>query len=134
MSTATVLPVPALPAQPEMVIELCPVLLSAMVASVPLVCEQPGGPLTVSVYDVVWVVTPPTPVIVTWYVPGAVAEVVAMVSADEAPELTEDGLKLAVAPLGRPLAESATVCGLPTVVAVLTVAVTELPGFTEPEV
>ncbi|PSK65733.1 hypothetical protein B0E53_02284 [Micromonospora sp. MH33] len=60
--------------------------------------------------------------------------VVAMVSVDEPPEVTEDGLNDAVAPLGRPDAENVTVCAVPLVVAVATVVETEPPAVTEPEV
>src|SRR6266536_3705666 len=55
-----------------------------------------------------------------------------MVIVDEPPEVTEPGLKDAVAPPGRPLAEKVTVCALPEVVAVLTVAVVDPPAVTEP--
>ena len=60
--------------------------------------------------------------------PGAVAAVVLMVSVDEAPEVTLDGLNVAVAPLGSPLALRLTVWAVPLVVVVLNVAVTEPPG------
>ena len=57
-----------------------------------------------------------------------------MVSVDEAPEVTLDGLNVAVAPLGSPLALRLTVWAVPLVVVVLTVAVTEPPGAVEPAV
>jgi hypothetical protein len=53
---------------------------------------------------------------------------------DEPPEVTEEGLNEAVAPAGRPEAERFTVWALPLVVAVETVAETEPPAVTEPEV
>src|SRR4029453_8313744 len=57
-----------------------------------------------------------------------------MVIVDEPPEVTDGGLNDALAPPGRPLADRPTVCGLPEVVAVLTVAVIELPAVTVPDV
>ena len=59
---------------------------------------------------------------------------VASVRVDEPPDVTDVGLNVAVTPDGRPLAESATDCADPDVVAVLTVVVAELPAATEPEV
>ncbi len=53
---------------------------------------------------------------------------------DESPEVTDDGVKVAVAPDGRPLAASWTDCGSPLLVVVPTVVCTALPGATEPEV
>ena len=61
-------------------------------------------------------------------------DVVLMVRVDEPPEVTEDGLNDAVAPLGRPDPENVTVCAVPLVVAVDTVVETEPPAVTEPEV
>jgi hypothetical protein len=49
------------------------------------------------------------------------------VSVDAPPAVTEAGLKLAVAPAGRPLALRLTVCALPLSTAVLIVAVPLLP-------
>ncbi len=72
----------------------------------------------------------PVPVIVTLDVPVGVLELVVIVTVEDAPAVTELGLKLAVAPVGRPEAESATLCALPEVTAVETVAVAELPGVT----
>src|SRR5579859_1109451 len=62
----------------------------------------------------------PVPVIVTVEVPVGVLEVVAIVRVEEAPAVTVDGLKLAVAPVGKPEAVSATDCALPEVTAVET--------------
>ena len=49
-------------------------------------------------------VTPPfVPVIVSVYAPMAVVLVVAMLSAEEAEPVTDDGVKVGVAPAGNPL-------------------------------
>ncbi|MFR9781102.1 hypothetical protein ACL02O_34340, partial [Micromonospora sp. MS34] len=61
-------------------------------------------------------------------------ELVLMVIVDEPPEVTEDGLNDALAPLGRPDAANDTVCADPLVVAVATVLDTEPPAVTEPDV
>ena len=58
---------------------------------------------------------------------------VEIVSVDDEPDWTEEGLKLAVAPLGRPDAVRFTVCALPEVVAVPMVVVAAEPGWTLPE-
>ncbi len=89
-------------------------------------------PVRVSVYCAVcsWV---PAPFTVKVYAPGAAADVVDTVMTEVAPDCTEDGLKETLTPLGRPLADRFTVCALPELIVVRTVAVTELPGFTEPE-
>jgi hypothetical protein len=96
--------------------------------------EQPPAPLTVSEKDVVWVALVPVPVIVTGKVPAGVVVAVVIVMVDEPPAVTDDGLNDAVAPDGRPLADSETVCAEPEVTAVDTVADTEPPGFTAPDV
>jgi hypothetical protein len=49
---------------------------------------------------------------------------------DDPPEVTDAGLKLTETPVGAPELVSATVCALPEVVAVVTVAVDEEPGVT----
>ena len=65
---------------------------------------------TVSENCAVWSASVPSPVTVTWLVPcGVVAEVV-MVSVDVPPDCTLAGLKVALAPSGRPVASSCTVC------------------------
>jgi hypothetical protein len=69
-------------------------------------------------------------VIVTVYVPAAVELDVEIVIVDEPPLVTDDGEKVAVAPLGRPLALSVTVCAEPEVVAVETVALVPEPAVT----
>ena len=56
------------------------------------------------------------------------------VSVEVEPVVTDEGLKEAVAPAGRPEAVSATDWAEPLVRVVDTVAVSELPGLTEPEV
>ena len=89
-------------------------------------------PVTVRLY-VAWWLTAPVPFTTTWYVPAGVEAVVARVSVEELPEFTVEGAKVAVAPAGRPLAESWTDCGSPLVVAVPTVVCTELPAATDPE-
>src|SRR5258705_455542 len=65
MWTSTVLPAGALPAQPEIVIELSTVLRSGMVTSVGLVPEQPGGPFTVNEKVVVCTLDGEVPVSLT---------------------------------------------------------------------
>jgi len=72
----------------------------------------------------------PKPVTVTGYVPAGVVGVVAIMRVDQPPEAIDDGLNVAVAPVGRPDAFRFTVCAEPSVTAVGTVEVTELPGFT----
>jgi hypothetical protein len=88
----------------------------------------------VSVNDVVCVADEPVPVIVSGYVPAAVELEVEIVSVDDEPAVTEDGENDAVAPLGRPLALSETVCAEPEVTAVETVAVVPEPAATDAEV
>src|SRR5436190_1517432 len=56
-----------------------------------------------------------------------------MVSVDDPPAVTEVGLNVAVAPVGRPDADSDTDSAVPEVTAVLTVAVVPLPAVTVPE-
>ena len=73
------------------------------------------------------------PVIVIGYVPGDIEADVESVSVDEAPEVTLAGENDADTPDGSPLADSDTVCALPEVVAVDTVAVVPLPTVTVPE-
>jgi len=57
--------------------------------------------------------------------------VVAIIRVDEPPEVIDDGLKVAVAPGGRPDAFRFTVCVEPSVTAVGTVDVAESPGSTD---
>jgi hypothetical protein len=64
---------------------------------------------------------------VTGYVPAGVEAAVAMVSVEDAPEVTEAGLKLAVAPDGRPEADNVTDSAEPEVTAVPIDTVAEEP-------
>ena len=59
--------------------------------------------------------------------PAATAEVVEIFSVALPPEVTEVGLNVAVMPEGAPLTENETVCALPLVVAVVTVALPDEP-------
>src|ERR1043165_8428928 len=131
--TFTELVAEALRLQPLMTIVLVTVVLSGIATSLPLVPVQPGAPLTVRLNVVVRVELGPVPVMVTASVPDGVDAEAAIVSVDVPPaELIEAGLKLAVAPDGRPDAVSATVCAEPLVSVAVIVLVTELPGLTEP--
>jgi hypothetical protein len=76
---------------------------------------------------VVWVAVVPVPVMVNGYVPGGVVADVETVSVELAPAVTAVGLKLALAPAGRPAADRVTVCGEPDVTAVLMVVVVLAP-------
>ena len=67
------------------------------------------------------------------YVPTGVEEEAAKVSTDELPVLMDDGLKLAVAPVGKPVIDSETCCAFPPVTAVEIADVVELPAVTAPE-
>src|ERR1700736_1441304 len=104
--------------------------MSAHVQSV----GQPGGGgaelWTTRVTVVLCVAEVPVPVTVTEEVPVGVVVAVVIVMVELLPELTDAGLKPAVAPLGRPLALSATFCNDPLVVAVLIDVVPLLPGAT----
>jgi hypothetical protein len=64
-------------------------------------------------------------------VPGAVLAPAASDSVALAPAVTLVGLKLAVAPAGTPLADSATLCALPEVTAVAIVEVAAAPPAVE---
>lgn len=67
------------------------------------------------------------PVTVSGYVPPATAVVVEIVSVALPPEVTELGLLVTVMPEGAPLTENETVCALPAVVVVVTVALPDEP-------
>ena len=54
-------------------------------------------------------VTPPVPITVIVYVPAGVLAPVVMSSVLDAPEATLDGVNVADAPVGSPVAERATV-------------------------
>jgi hypothetical protein len=90
--------------------------------------------VTVSVNKAAWVADEPVPVIVTVYTPAAVALEVEIVSVDDPPAVTEVGENEAVAPLGRPLAVSETVCAEPDATAVETVALVPAPAATDASV
>jgi hypothetical protein len=89
---------------------------------------------TVRENEAVCVADEPVPVIVTAYVPAAVELEVEIVSADDPLAVTDAGENDAVAPLGRPLALSETVCAEPEVTAVETVALVPDPAVTEADV
>src|SRR2546421_295000 len=89
-----------------------------------------GAAVTVSDTIVPWVALAAVPVTVIGYVPGAVVLAVARVNAELAPAVTDDGLNVAVAPVGSPLALSATLCAEPLVTAVEIVDVPLLPAVT----
>ena len=80
-----------------------------------LVLIEKSEAVTVSVTVMVCVALAPVPVTVTEYVPGAVVAPAASVSVELPPAVIELGLKEAVAPEGRPLAERATLCAEPLV-------------------
>jgi hypothetical protein len=84
--------------------------------------------VTVSVTLVVCVADGPVPVTVMVYVPAGVLALVVTVSVELPPAVTLVGLKLAVDPLGRPLALSEMVCAEPLVTAVLMVLVALPPA------
>src|SRR5262245_14424767 len=89
----------------------------------------PPDVVTVSETVVVCVTPPPVPVTVTLYVPAGVDAPAVMVMVDE-PEpgaAIDAGLKLAVAPVGSPLAESETAELKPPETVVLMVEVPEVP-------
>ena len=65
--------------------------------------------------------------------PVGVVDAVLIVRVEELPAVTDIGLKVALAPDGRPDALSDTVCAEPAVTAVETVVVAELPWAVEPE-
>ena len=87
------------------------------------------GALTVRLTDVVWVNDPEVPVTVMFDVAIGVAAVVVMVRV-EVPVVTEAGLKLQVAPAGKPLQLSATVPVKPFVGDTVMVDVPDCPGPT----
>jgi hypothetical protein len=66
--------------------------------------------------------------------PAAVELEVEIVSVDDPPAVTEAGENEAVAPLGRPLAASETVCAEPDVTAVETVVLVPAPAATDADV
>jgi len=76
---------------------------------VPVVVPDPPVPPTLSVTLTLWVKLPLVPVTVRVKLPVVVALVVEMLNVAEPERLTDVGLRLAVAPLGNPLALSDTV-------------------------
>jgi len=100
------------------------------VSNPPFVTPDPPEEFTVSVMLVEWVAEVPVPVTVTVYVPTGVVGDVAMVRVELLPDWIVWGLKLAVAPDGRPLAESETVCDWPLVTVVEMVEVPLPPCVT----
>src|SRR5437667_162099 len=81
-----------------------------------------GAAVTVKLTEVLCVALVALPVTVRVYVPGA-AVPAPTVSVEPPPAVTEVGLRVAVAPEGRPLALSETVCAEPLVTAVAMVEV-----------
>src|SRR6185312_10089371 len=67
------------------------------------------------------------------YVPATADELLVTVIVDEPPALTDVGLNDTVTPVGTPDADSDTVCALPDVTAVFTVADVDPPAVTEPD-
>ncbi|HEY3632150.1 MAG TPA: hypothetical protein VGL21_14665, partial [Jatrophihabitantaceae bacterium] len=65
--------------------------------------------------------------------PFAADDAAETVIVDDAPAFTDVGLNDTLTPDGAPLADSATLCADPEVTAVLTVAVVEAPGATDPD-
>jgi hypothetical protein len=106
---------------------------NAPVSNPPLTMPLGALPLTVSVKVVVCVAEVPVPVTVIAYVPPGVIVDVLTVNVDDPPEFTEVGLNAAVAPAGKPDAESDTDCAEPDVTAVEIVDVAGLPAFTVAE-
>ena len=81
-----------------------------------------------------WLPEAALPLMVTLYVPGGVVELVAIVRVLFVPEVAVAGLKVAVAPVGRPEADRVTDCAAPEVTAVLIVVVAADPALTLPDV
>ena len=89
-----------------------------------------GGPVTVRVKVVEWVAEVPVPVTVTAYGPGAVPALVVMDMVELDPELMVDGVNVATAPEGRPVALRATDWATPLVTVVPMVLVAGEPAAT----
>src|SRR5690348_9048560 len=102
----------------------------AVVATLPglAASEKSSGAETLRVSVVECVAELPVPVTVTAYPPAGVAAFVAMERVAAPPAVTPDGLNVAVAPAGRPLALRAIVCAEPLTTAVEIVDVTAPPG------
>src|SRR6266852_3323684 len=93
-----------------------------------VVVQAPPAAVTVTETAVVCEPDAAVPVIVNVNVPAAAAVVVDTVSVAPPSEVTEAGEIEAVTPAGVAEVDSDTVCALPDVVAVLMVAVAELPA------
>src|SRR5204862_5288100 len=94
----------------------------ALAGSVLMETSGAGGAVIVNETVVLWVALAPVPVTVIVYVPAA-AVPEPSVSVELPPAVTDAGLKEAVAPEGRPLVPSETVCADPLVTAVAMVDV-----------
>jgi hypothetical protein len=103
---------------------------SVPVSKPPFTMPPPLVEVMVSATVVECVALVPVPVIVSEYEPAAAEDVVAMVSVDDPPEVTEVGLRVAVTPDGAPATESVIVWAEPLTIAVLMVEVPELPAAT----
>ena len=114
----------------EMVLVVLLPCATLTMAGLALMEKSGGWGLTVSETVVLWVAEGPAPVTVTLTVPVGVDEVVAIVMVELPPVVTLVGLKLAVAPLGKPLALKLTVCEEPVVSAVEMVLVPLAPWVT----
>jgi len=79
-----------------------------------------GGAFTVSETVVECAPDAAVPLMVSVEVPAGVEAAVATVRVEPEPAVTDAGLKLAVAPAGKPLADSVIVCAAPLVTAVVT--------------
>src|SRR5436190_45563 len=77
--------------------------------------------MTSSLTDVEWVpFDPPSPLIVSVKLPTAAVAVVATVSTDDPPDVTDAGSNVPAAPAGRPLTDRLTVCADPDTTCVVT--------------
>ena len=79
-----------------------------------------GGAFTTNETVVECVAEVPVPVMVSVEVPAGVEVLVVTVKVELPPAVTDVGLKLPVAPAGRPDTLRSTVCALPLVTAVVT--------------
>jgi hypothetical protein len=86
--------------------------------------------VTVSVKVAVCVAAVPAPVTVSEYVPAATVDATLIDSVALDPDVTDEGDTEAVTPVGAPLTDRFTVCGLPEIVAVPTEAVVDAPAAT----
>jgi len=92
----------------------------------------PPDPI-VRLYVAVWLPELADPFTEMEYVPAAAELVVASFIVELAPAVTDVGLNDTVTPDGAPDADNDTVCALPDVTAVFTVADVELPAVTDPD-